>query len=163
MSAPAPELLERYETNGFKFPDRDYYDRHVVFDHVVRMEDATQRERFDPYVGVRDGLYILDPRFDIPQWVIYAEAVASIRVQLYKVGPRDYFAFEAYEQGTRATPPGRRVLDKTYEVNLRGPVFWSQQAWTQPGMLLCIGVQWAFTIGGGALALWLFRRRYLSG
>lgn len=42
MSAtPAPELLERYECNGFKFPDRDYYDRRVVFDHVVRMEDAT--------------------------------------------------------------------------------------------------------------------------
>jgi glycogen phosphorylase len=47
MSAPAPELLERFECNGFKFPDRDYYDRHVVFDHVVRMEDATQRERFE--------------------------------------------------------------------------------------------------------------------
>jgi starch phosphorylase len=44
---PKPDLLERYECNGFKFPDRDYYDRHVVFDHVVRMEDATQRERFE--------------------------------------------------------------------------------------------------------------------
>ena len=25
-TTPAPELLERYECNGFKFPDRDYYD-----------------------------------------------------------------------------------------------------------------------------------------
>jgi starch phosphorylase len=42
-----PDLLARYECNGFRFPDRDYYDRHVVFDHVVRMEAATQRERFE--------------------------------------------------------------------------------------------------------------------
>ncbi|HMP02977.1 MAG TPA: glycogen/starch/alpha-glucan phosphorylase [Gemmatales bacterium] len=41
------ELLARYECDGFKFPDRDYYDRHVVFDHVVRMESASQRERFE--------------------------------------------------------------------------------------------------------------------
>src|SRR5947208_7310490 len=47
-AAAAPtELLARYECDGFKFPDRDYYDRHVVFDHVVRMEGASQRERFE--------------------------------------------------------------------------------------------------------------------
>ena len=45
-STAKPDLLARYECNGFRFPDRDYYDRHVVFDHVVRMESATQRERF---------------------------------------------------------------------------------------------------------------------
>jgi starch phosphorylase len=42
-----PDPLARFEGDGFKFPDRDYYDRHVVFDHVVRMESATQRERFE--------------------------------------------------------------------------------------------------------------------
>jgi starch phosphorylase len=47
MTAPNPELLDRYECNGFHFPDRDYYDRHVVFDHAVRLEAATQRERFE--------------------------------------------------------------------------------------------------------------------
>jgi starch phosphorylase len=47
MPAATPDLLERYECNGFAFPDRDYYDRHVVFDHVVPMEGATQRERFE--------------------------------------------------------------------------------------------------------------------
>jgi len=46
-SSPKPALLARYECNGFQFPDRDYYDRHVVFDHVVPMEAATQRERFE--------------------------------------------------------------------------------------------------------------------
>jgi starch phosphorylase len=45
--AAQPDLLARYECNGFRFPDRDYYDRHVVFDHVVRMEGASQRERFE--------------------------------------------------------------------------------------------------------------------
>jgi len=42
-----PDLIARYECDGFQFPDRDYYDRHLVFDHVVRMEGATQRERFE--------------------------------------------------------------------------------------------------------------------
>src|SRR5215475_11221388 len=42
-----PDVIARYECNGFRFPDRDYYDRHVVFDHVVGMEAATQRERFE--------------------------------------------------------------------------------------------------------------------
>src|SRR6185295_12704380 len=41
------DALARFECDGFRFPDRDYYDRHVVFDHVIRMEDATQRERFE--------------------------------------------------------------------------------------------------------------------
>jgi starch phosphorylase len=44
---PDTDLIARYECNGFKFPDRDYYDRHVVFDHVVPIEGATQRERFE--------------------------------------------------------------------------------------------------------------------
>jgi starch phosphorylase len=52
--------LTRYEGdggNGFKFPDLDYYDRHVVFDHVVRMESATQRDRFEAVArSLRDVL-----------------------------------------------------------------------------------------------------------
>lgn len=50
-SAPAADvkadLRARYECDGFGFPGHDYYDRHVVFDHVVRLEGATQRERFE--------------------------------------------------------------------------------------------------------------------
>lgn len=42
-------------------------------------------------------------------------------------------------------------------------MFWQQLSWTHPTMLLCIGVQWGFALVGGALALRLFRRRYLSG
>jgi glycogen phosphorylase len=42
-----PKQLHQYECGSFGFPDRDYYDRHVVFDHVVPLEGATQRERFE--------------------------------------------------------------------------------------------------------------------
>jgi glycogen phosphorylase len=47
VAPPKPDPLARFEGDGFKFPNHDYYDRHVVFDHVVRMESATQRERFE--------------------------------------------------------------------------------------------------------------------
>jgi starch phosphorylase len=62
-----PDLLARYECNGFAFPDRDYYDRHVAFDHVVRLEQATQRERFEAVAHtLRDIL--------AQRWVHTAEA-----------------------------------------------------------------------------------------
>lgn len=47
---PALEKLSQYECGGFRFTDqiaRDYYDRHLVFDHAVNLEQATQRERFE--------------------------------------------------------------------------------------------------------------------
>jgi starch phosphorylase len=46
-AAATADPTARYACNGFRFPDRDYYDRHVVFDHVVPMDAATQRERFE--------------------------------------------------------------------------------------------------------------------
>ncbi|MDQ3300335.1 MAG: MG2 domain-containing protein, partial [Myxococcota bacterium] len=80
---------------------------------------TTTRERFLPQVTAPTGLVVLDPRFEIPQWVVRAEAVIALRVQLFAVTPADYFAYEAYERGERATPPGRRLLDKTYAVGAR--------------------------------------------
>jgi glycogen phosphorylase len=44
-----PELLERYECGPVQFsgdPNASY-DRHLVFDHVVKPDDATPRERFE--------------------------------------------------------------------------------------------------------------------
>jgi starch phosphorylase len=46
-STAKQDVFTQYECDGFRFGDRDYYDRHVVFDHVVRMEEASQRERFE--------------------------------------------------------------------------------------------------------------------
>jgi alpha-2-macroglobulin len=67
-------------------------------------------------VDAPTGLIVLDPRFQIPQWVLTAEAVPSVRVQLYQVEPADYFAYLAYEGHDRAVPPGRRVYDKTFAI-----------------------------------------------
>src|SRR5688572_20624702 len=39
--------LKRYENGQFRFAGEDYYDRHLVFDHAVAPEDASQRERFE--------------------------------------------------------------------------------------------------------------------
>src|SRR4051812_28054157 len=47
MSATKKSPVAQYESDGFRFPEQDYYDRHLVFDHVVRMDKATQRERFE--------------------------------------------------------------------------------------------------------------------
>ncbi len=74
--------------------------------------------RIDPYLEAPTGLHVLDPRFEIPQWVLHTEAVASVRVELYRVQPEDYFAFAAFERGERRAPPGRRVLDRTHAVGV---------------------------------------------
>ncbi len=42
-----PRALARYECRQLSFTGTDNYDRHVVFDHAVSMEDASERERFE--------------------------------------------------------------------------------------------------------------------
>jgi starch phosphorylase len=39
--------LQRFECGPFRFAERDYYDRHLVFDHVVSVDKANPRERFE--------------------------------------------------------------------------------------------------------------------
>ena len=80
---------------------------------------TTTLQRFDPEIRVHTGFYILDPRFEIPQWVISTEAVTQVRVQLYKVQPADYFAYQKLEAGERKTAPGALMFDKTYPVGAR--------------------------------------------
>ena len=77
---------------------------------------TTTREVFFPMMQADTGLQILDPRFQIPQWVIYAQAITTMRVQLFQVTPADYFAYEAFEAGRNKTPPGKKILDKNYPV-----------------------------------------------
>jgi starch phosphorylase len=45
-SLTTDESLKQYE-GDFHFADRDYYDRHLTFDHVVTLEHADQRQRFE--------------------------------------------------------------------------------------------------------------------
>jgi glycogen phosphorylase len=55
--AKTTNVLERYECGPFRFADDDYYDRHLVFDHVVPEEKANARERFEALASsVRDLL-----------------------------------------------------------------------------------------------------------
>ena len=55
--AKTTKLLERYECGPFRFADDDYYDRHLVFDHVVPEERANTRERFEAMASsIRDLL-----------------------------------------------------------------------------------------------------------
>ncbi len=85
--------------------------RHVSF--------TTGPEEFDAQLITNTGLQVLDPRFAIPQWVISAQAIDALRVQLYQVTPADYFAYEDFESGARKTLPGTRIVDRAIEVGVR--------------------------------------------
>jgi starch phosphorylase len=50
-------VLKRYECGPIRFADDNYYDRHLLFDHVVPLERASNRERFEAVASsVRDLL-----------------------------------------------------------------------------------------------------------
>ncbi len=44
---PYSAVLSRYEKGPFRFSNNDYYDRHLMLDHVVSMESASDRARFE--------------------------------------------------------------------------------------------------------------------
>ena len=49
--------LKRYECGPLRFDDEDYYDRHLVFDHVVSQEAANPRDRYEAMArSIRDVL-----------------------------------------------------------------------------------------------------------
>lgn len=56
----ARQSLKPFECGAFRFTDHvdhEYYDRHLVFDHVVTQEEASQRERFEAVArSLRDVL-----------------------------------------------------------------------------------------------------------
>ncbi len=53
----AASPLKRYECGPLRFDDDDYYDRHLVFDHIVSLEKATARDRFEAMArSIRDVL-----------------------------------------------------------------------------------------------------------
>ncbi len=53
----AANPLKRYECGPLSFHDEDYYDRHLVFDHVISLERASPRDRFEAMAhSVRDVL-----------------------------------------------------------------------------------------------------------
>ncbi|MGE0545775.1 MAG: alpha-2-macroglobulin family protein [Kofleriaceae bacterium] len=79
---------------------------------------STRAVPASPSLRAESGMVILDPRFEIPQWVIGADEVMSLRVQLYRVTPQDYFAFDQYQSGSRKAPPGHLVSDTEHRVGV---------------------------------------------
>ena len=73
-------------------------------------------QHWDATVTARTGMYMLDPRYEIPQWQVTADAITALRVELYRVEPADYFAYELFEAGKRAAPPGKRVFTKSFDI-----------------------------------------------
>jgi hypothetical protein len=101
----------------------DVYGQMLVGDRGLSFKTGPERPagpgHFEPDLDAHEGLLVLDPRFEIPQWVVAAKAVTSVRVQLYRVRPEHFFAYERYEEGKRAAPPGAPVVDRTYTVGAR--------------------------------------------
>lgn len=84
-----------------------------------RLTFTTGQERFEPDLRASSGLQVLDPRFEIPQWVIEAEAVTSVHVQLLRVRPEQFFEYQDFEAGKRLLPPGTPAVDRTYTIGPR--------------------------------------------
>ena len=78
---------------------------------VVRHDPAAVRARS---CTRRTGLHVLDPRFEIPQWVIATQAVTAVRVAAVPGrSPRTTSRSQASRPASATTPPGKRVFDKT--------------------------------------------------
>lgn len=73
-------------------------------------------ERWMASVEAREGMFVLDPRFEVPQWQVEANAVASLRIELFQVQPNDFFAYQQLEDKKAKAPPGKRVFDKVYAI-----------------------------------------------
>ena len=81
-----------------------------------RVSFVTKVHDYAPYADVPAGFHVIDPRFQIPQYVGSFVAVTAVHIDLYKVTPADYFAYEELESNPRAKIPGQRLLSKDYPV-----------------------------------------------
>jgi uncharacterized protein YfaS (alpha-2-macroglobulin family) len=114
VSMIAPRAVGRVYTIGLADGLMDVYGQPLTGDR--RLSFTTRARQHDSSLSASTGLQVLDPRFQIPQWVIHVEAVESLRVQLFQVEPKDYFAYQNLEARKRTTPPGRRLFDKEYAI-----------------------------------------------
>lgn len=107
------------KTSQIKISDelRDIYGQALTGAHQMAVTGS--RYQYSPYFEAHRGLYVLDPRFKIPQWVVTAEAVDSVHVELYRVEPADYFMYTQFEAKKRKTPPGTRMFTHDYLVGSR--------------------------------------------
>jgi starch phosphorylase len=75
----ASKKLKQYECGGFRFTDKanhDHYDRHLVFDHAVSLENASQRERCEAVArSLRD---LLTQRWLLTQQIHHKQNVKQV-------------------------------------------------------------------------------------
>ncbi|MEO8549776.1 MAG: Ig-like domain-containing protein, partial [Kofleriaceae bacterium] len=95
----------------------DAYGQPLVGTHALKI--TTSRYVYRPYLAAADGLYVLDPRFQIPQWIVESQAVKSLHVELYKVEPADYFAWSLWQNDPKKPAPGKRIYNHDYAVGER--------------------------------------------
>src|SRR3569833_2908452 len=112
-----PAAVGRTHTIAIADELRDAYGQALAGPH--RATVTTSRYVYKPYQRAQTGLYVLDPRFHIPQWVVDAQAVTAMRIELYQVEPADYFSWAEFEVHKRSTPPGKRVWVKDFTVGER--------------------------------------------
>ncbi len=118
-------ILDTPATAGRTFDVRidadmnDFFGQPLIAGASPSFTTGPERREYEPDLEALQGLQVLDPRFAIPQWVVTAEAVTSVRVQLFQVSPRDFFAFQDYEAGRRAAPPGKAIADSSYPIGGR--------------------------------------------
>ncbi|HEX4452966.1 MAG TPA: alpha-2-macroglobulin family protein [Kofleriaceae bacterium] len=86
------------------------------YEGVHRTSLVTAKPRWGEWLSAENGLFVLDPRYQVPSWTVDGEALASMHVELYAVQARDYFAYEQLEEKKRATPPGKRVYAHDYTI-----------------------------------------------
>ena len=112
---PSPEY-KRFEVD-VRDDLRDAYGQALEGTHQLAL--VTSRFVYDPELHATAGLYVLDPRYQVPQYVIESQALKSMRVELYKVQPSDYFAYQQFEEGKRKTAPGKRISATDFPVGDR--------------------------------------------
>src|SRR5690606_11352943 len=74
----APDAVGRTFTIAIGDGIKDIYGQDLTGPR--RLAFSTTRMRYDPYLWASDGLHVLDPRFEIPQWIVNAQAIASVRI-----------------------------------------------------------------------------------
>ncbi|HET9987954.1 MAG TPA: MG2 domain-containing protein, partial [Kofleriaceae bacterium] len=117
VTVSLPDIVHRTFAIDLANELRDIYGQPLTGPHHLSV--TTSRYVYAPYLWAQTGLYVLDPRFHIPQWTVDAQAVTSMRIELYRVAPADYFAYSEFERGKRKAPPGTRVWAKDFTVGER--------------------------------------------
>lgn len=91
-----------------------------------------------------------------------AEGVATLLILVMAALGGCWFPIQMMDLPVAAEIITRSTLTYWAMTGYQG-MFWEQWSWTHPKMLLALGIQWGFAVAAATLALWFYRRRYVSG